>query len=252
VLQGIRSDRLCRSTLIQNVQTDGLCVLLSGSREQRARALDVLRGLHQPMVLFQETGRAHEGDVCTVRQNDRGGGRMLARLLIEDGDRNLVMVVPEMEWPAIAERVRGVREAIRDVGDGARLAVVPTGDDFDDMQAVIGDHLDRAGIPDAVLAGNDQIGFAVAKCLGARGLSVPADVRVTGFNAFEFWHYSDLVLTTVRSPAYVMGERGGAEILARLERGQFPDRDVVLPVELCPGNSTRPRAGPDAATHPWS
>lgn len=238
VLQGMRSDQLRRSTLIQNVRTDGLCVLLSGGRGERVAALEVLHRLRQPMVLFQETVANAGADMCSVRQDDREGGRMLASLLLGGGDRELVMMIPELKWPAIGERVAGVREAIAGSGTDARLTIVPTANGFEDMQAAVAAHIETHGVPDAVLAGNDQIGFAVTKYLTARGLAVPEDVRVTGFNAFEFWRYSDVMLTTVRSPAYQLGERGGAEILARLEEGAFPDRDVVLPVELCLGRTT--------------
>ena len=61
---------------------------------------------------------------------------------------------------------------------------------------------------------------------------------VTGFNAFEFWRYTDPVLTTVHSPAYEMGARGGAEIVERLKNGVFGERDIVYPVGLKVGTST--------------
>jgi len=239
VLQGIRSRKLRNSTLFQNVQTDGLCVLLSGSSAERTRTLKLLRGLRQPLVLFQErspTGASD--DLCVVRQNDRKGGWMLASLLLDGGDRDLLMVVPELEWPAIMERAEGVREAIGQRKNEAFLSIIQVKDTFYEVQTAITRHLKRASVPDAILAGNDQIGFAVTKCLAARGLHVPHDVRVTGFNAFEFWRYADLALTTVRSPAYDLGVRGGAEILERLERGSFKERDIVLPVELWLGEST--------------
>ena len=59
-----------------------------------------------------------------------------------------------------------------------------------------------------------------------------------GFNAFEFWQYTTPVLTTVRSPAYEMGARGGGEILKRLTEGRFEHAEIVYPVALQPGSST--------------
>ena len=76
------------------------------------------------------------------------------------------------------------------------------------------------------------------KLMAAHGRRVPNDVVITGFNAFEFWQFTDPVLTTIHSPAYEMGARGGEEILARLDSGSFDRREIVFPVELQRGGST--------------
>ena len=186
VLQGLKPANLASSRMLQNVRTDGLCVLLSGSVPDRACTLNTLHALHQPIVLFQQRADPGPNDLCTVRQHDREGGRLLAKLLLERGARDLLMLVPTLEWPAIGERVDGVREAVRAHGGDARMTVLATGESFDDTRQALARQLDLGAAPDAVLAGNDQMGIAAVKCLAARGISVPGDVRVTGFNAFEF------------------------------------------------------------------
>ena len=75
-------------------------------------------------------------------------------------------------------------------------------------------------------------------CLDA-GFRIPEQVQITGFNAFEIWRYVDPVLTTVRSAAHALGERAAEELIARFQAGQFRQREIVLPVEFQPGNSTR-------------
>jgi len=96
----------------------------------------------------------------------------------------------------------------------------------------------RHQLPDAILGANDQIGLAAMIWLRRRGLQVPEDVVVTGYNALESWSYSELVLTTVRSPAYDIRARGGAVILDRLQYGRFPNREEIFPVSLQIGGST--------------
>jgi LacI family transcriptional regulator len=68
---------------------------------------------------------------------------------------------------------------------------------------------------------------------------VPDDIQITGFNAFDFWRYVDPVLTTVRSAAHALGERAAAELIARLQAGTFSSHEIILPVRLEPGASTR-------------
>ena len=149
------------------------------------------------------------------------------------------MLVPSTIWPAIEERVAGVKDVVRKAGMGSKLRIVPCGNaDFRDTQAALGEEIAQGGVPDAILAGNDQMGIAAMKLIAARGLAVPGDVAITGFNAFEFWQYTEPMLTTIRSAAYEMGALGGDELLKRLTAGQFERREIVLPVVLQRGGST--------------
>jgi LacI family transcriptional regulator len=164
---------------------------------------------------------------------------MLGQVALDGGAKRLAMLVPALFWPAIGERIKGIREAIRQQKSGAELRIVSCGDgEFRSTQAALAQDLDAHGLPDAILAGNDQMGISAMKLLAARGIRIPDQVLLTGFNAFEFWQYTDPVLTTVRSPAYEIGARGGAEILKRLVEGGFALPDIVYPVTLQRGGST--------------
>ena len=71
------------------------------------------------------------------------------------------------------------------------------------------------------------------------GVGIPEQVMISGFNGFEFSQYSNPMLTTVRSPAYEMGARGGDEMVSRLETGSFTAEIITLPVDVRLGGSTR-------------
>jgi DNA-binding LacI/PurR family transcriptional regulator len=240
LLQGMGPAAVGRSPLIRDLRTDGICAMLSGSDRVRRTCLETLASLGEPLLLFQETLRPPAGaDLCRIRQDDRAGGRLLGEIVLAAGAERLLMLVPRLYWPAIGERIAGVRQAMRAAGGRAALRVVRCVDaDFSEIQAALAADLDAAGEPEAILAGNDQIGIAALKLMRARGRRVPQDVLITGFNAFDFWQYTDPVLTTVRSPAYAIGARGGEEILRRLRLGAFAEREIVFPVTLQPGGST--------------
>jgi len=110
VLQGVRHATMEQAPLLSQLETDGVCALLSGEPEERAALVERLRTLRVPVVLFQEpTGR---GDVCTIRQDDRGGAAALLRLVAEKGARRIMILLPRVEWPAMVEREAGAREAV--------------------------------------------------------------------------------------------------------------------------------------------
>ena len=122
--------------------------------------------------------------------------------------------------------------------NGARLAVVACGEDYDETQAALADYLHTHEMPDAILGGNDQMGIAAMRLLADHGLRVPEDVLVSGFNAFQFRSYTEPRLTSVVSSAYDMGARAGRELLHRLTTGAFADGEIVLPTRFAPERST--------------
>jgi LacI family transcriptional regulator len=239
LLQGLSAQAFRNSSVVRDIRTDAICAMLSGKDSLRRGIIETLLALGQPLVVFQETLKFPRADLCVIRQADREGGRLVAREVLKLGARRLVALVPEVQWPAIAERIKGLRDAIVGAGAALQLRVVKCGDgELADTQAALARDIALHGRPDAILAGNDQMGIAAMKLMAAEGLAVPRDVAITGFNAFEFWQYTTPVLTTVRSPAYEMGARGGGEILARLNEGRFAAREIVYPVALQPGAST--------------
>jgi DNA-binding LacI/PurR family transcriptional regulator len=238
LLQGLAPASFRDSGFVSGIRTDAICILLSGSDPVRRGIIETLLGLGQPVLVFQDTLRFPEADLCTIRQADREGGRMIASEALKLGARRLVMLVPAVHWPAITERVKGVRAAVAKAPP-AELRVLSCGDgELRDTQAALDRDIAEHGLPDAIIGGNDQMGIAAMKLMAGRGLQVPRDVAITGFNAFEFWQYTVPVLTSVRSPAYEMGARGGVEILKRLGSDRFDKPEIIYSVALQRGGST--------------
>jgi len=239
LMQGLSAEAFHSSSIIRGIRTDAICVMLSGADSLRRGIVETLLALRQPLLVFQDTLKFPKADLCTIRQADRDGGRLVGREVLKLGVGSVVALIPEAHWPAIAERVKGLRDAIRERSGEVALRVVKCGDgELNDTQAALARDIALHGRPDAIVAGNDQMGIAAMKLMAAQGLNVPRDVAITGFNAFEFWQYTTPVLTTVRSPAYEMGARGAHEILNRLTAGGFERSEIVFPVELQPGGST--------------
>lgn len=236
MLQGIHPALLTKSAMVRNVQTDAMCALLSGPPRVRQRAIEILSELKQPTVLFQEALQRPLHDVCVLRQNDYAGGRMLGEAVIAQGARQLLLLMPRLFWPAIHERVRGIRAAARAASAPVTVRMVRAEErDLAAIQSVLRAEFATCGAPDALLAGNDQMALGAAQVVRLAGLEIPRDIMITGFNGFEFWGFSDPALTTVKSSAYELGVRAGLELIRRLETGGFDNAEIVLPVQLEPG-----------------
>jgi phosphoserine phosphatase RsbU/P len=108
---------------------------------------------------------------------------------------------------------------------------------------------------DALLAANDYMALGAIPALEARGLEVPSDVAVVGFDDVEDARFSTPPLTTVRQPLYQQGEAAMDLVLTLIAGGKVPP-ETVAPTELvvrqscgCLSGLARPgRAGPVTMT----
>ena len=94
-------------------------------------------------------------------------------------------------------------------------------------------------LPDAIICGNDLIAFGIIDALEKKGINVPKDVSVTGFDDIPFSKLYKPPLTTVRQPMYEMGIMA-AKLLVKIINGkQKEKKGIVLEPELIVRNSTR-------------
>jgi DNA-binding LacI/PurR family transcriptional regulator len=96
-------------------------------------------------------------------------------------------------------------------------------------------------LPDAFVVSNDRMAVGVLHALQARGLSVPGDVSVVGFDDLEA-ESADPPLTTIRQPVFEMGHRA-AEVLISLVRAEEVPREHMFNPELIIRESSNPKQG---------
>ncbi len=86
---------------------------------------------------------------------------------------------------------------------------------------------DRRDPPDAIVAADDYMALGVIEALQARGLDVPRDVAVVGFDDVEEARFTEPPLTTVHQPLYEKGRFATETILAMLRGEAVADRLVM-------------------------
>ncbi len=188
-------------------------------------------------------GYAPRGAVPAVHADDYGGALAAARHLVERGHRRIGVVSSSPRPYALEERLRGVREALGEAGLRLDEALVATGD-FSTASGEAGGHalLAVAEPPTAIFALNDRMAIGVVRAAGARGLAVPADLSVVGFDDIALATLLTPPLTTVRQPGYRLGE-AAADALFTLMGGEQPGPTPIIPTELIVrGTVAAPRA----------
>src|SRR5713101_802971 len=110
-----------------------------------------------------------------------------------------------------------------------------------------------ARLPRAILCANDQTALGVIHALGQRGIKVPQDVAITGFDDVPVARHLHPPLTTVRQPMHELGATAFEVLYSRISAGAGA-ADTVLPVELivrescgCAPDPARPTQSASAA-----
>jgi DNA-binding LacI/PurR family transcriptional regulator len=238
-VQGIRPGGMASSMIMRNFDVGGFCLMASGTPAYRKETARTLVGLDQPMIIFQEDFTGLGDDLCIVRQDDRGGGRLIGDHLLARRARRLLMVIPQQPWPAMENRIEGVRDSIEGSGVDVEFTVIECKTEaFGDAQHAVAQYLATHQTPDAVIGGNDAIATAALLLLLDRGFKVPQEIRVIGFNGFAAHRYSRPRLTTILSASYAIGETAGHAMLSRLKGAAFECTEYVLPVQFDLGETT--------------
>jgi DNA-binding LacI/PurR family transcriptional regulator len=237
-LQGMRGDQLSTSMIMRSLEVGGFCAMISGQKGQRHQIVERLTSLGQPVIVFQEAISTSGRDLCVIRQDDYGGGQLIADHLLARRVKSCLIVVPRQDWPAIEYRVAGLRDGLARDPTVSIATVESASESFIDVQASIARHLTSHPVPGAVFGANDAIATAALLLLLDQGCRVPDEVKVIGFNGFEVHRYSRPQLTTVLSVPYQMGERAGQAMLQRLHKGSFEAPDQLLPVIFDPKLTT--------------
>jgi LacI family transcriptional regulator len=242
VIHGASQSGVGSVPLLQRIETDAICVMLSGAEAERRAILAQVAALGQPVVVFQDSLPEDVADGCSLIQDDFAGGVAIARHLFDARARQVALLWPKAVWPAMERREAGIRSVLARLSQPPALHLVySTDESFERTQAALERHVAAHGVPDIVIGGNDQMAIAAMKFVTSRGLKVPEDVRIAGFNGFDFWRYVTPELTTVFSPAYELGQAAGKAILERLATGEFPYRSKMLPVRFAPNRSSSSR-----------
>jgi LacI family transcriptional regulator len=147
------------------------------------------------------------------------GGRAAARLLLDAGHRDLVLLAGARDAVASTLREDGAREELAAAGLPA-LRTVETGWDISDGFAAATAVLTSPGRPTALVCANDRVAVGAVLAAGRLGLDVPGDLSVVGYDD-DAALAAPMVpaLTTIALPHRQIGEAAVARVLADLGGG---------------------------------
>ncbi|WP_426506274.1 LacI family DNA-binding transcriptional regulator [Dactylosporangium sp. McL0621] len=220
-------------------------VLITPVDESPNSRLEQLIQRGTPVVLVDRGSGRHSR--CSVAVDDVLGGRLAGEHLVEQGHRHIAFVGGPMSIAQVHDRHAGIAEAVE---GRAELSVVPTPNltvasgraaatQIAAQVAAAGD--DR---PTAVFCANDLLALGVLQEMTQRGVRVPQDVAIVGYDDIEFAAAAAVPLSSVRQPREQLGRTAAALLLEEIEDdGRHEHRHVVFQPELIVRDSSgRPRS----------
>jgi len=222
---------------------DGLILLLTYPG-RLAEELAALRLQGSVIVTF---GGVLQGRDAVVQ--DYGPAmRELMEYLLRLGHRRIGFV-HGVARPALgADRLFGYRRALRAAGLPAEKELtVHCGATLQDGVLASGQLLRLEPRPTAIVGVNDLMAVGALQAAARRGLAVPGDLSVAGFDDIDMAAYLVPPLTTVRADGEELGRQAGQLLFQRLADPALPPQRVTIPTRLLIRGSTglcpRPQEG---------
>lgn len=202
--------------------------------------LDALTQAGLPLVVLDPLHLPHS-DVNSVGSTNFAGGFAAAQHLLGLGHRRVAYLGGPATSSANQARVHGYRAAMEAGRTRVPAAYVRPGE-FTYRSGVLGAAalLDLAEPPTAVFAGNDEIALGVIETARTRGLRVPEDLSVVGFDDMLLARMASPPLTTVRQPLREMGGVALRTALRLADGEKLESHHVELATELVVRASTAP------------
>ncbi|WP_428851238.1 LacI family DNA-binding transcriptional regulator [Imbroritus primus] len=176
--------------------------------------------------------------------DNRVAGRQAAEHLLQLGHREFAFISGYLASNQRSQqRYQGLLEAI--AAGGGRLPrelVIEADYAFSEGYRAALQLLESGQRFTALVCGNDYLALGAMAGLRERGLRIPHDMSVIGFNDSEFSAFVDPPLTTIRFPSVEIGTAAAETLLAAIEGAERMPPALMLPTTLVQRSSTAPAA----------
>lgn len=188
-------------------------------------------------IPFVSIDRYFTEKVAYVTSNNYHGGEIAAEELIKRGCKNLgfISAIAPQKNDTL-KRKNGFVDKAKELGQAVYIYQKPEpildyNQFFDDFFATYTDC-------DGLLAMNDQTALILLKYLDQKGINVPDELQVIGYDGFHYFEGYETNLTSIKQPIKEMAQ-AALTMLFKLIDGAVIEEPIVLPVEFKPGNTTK-------------
>lgn len=218
---------------LYNNRIEGLLINLTPETNDLTH-LDIFLEKGVPVVLFDRVKSPVGCGCTTVTIDNRQAGYDVTSHLASQGCRRIVYLGENTTCPVFGERAKGYRDAIAEHGLDADPELVIEGHLNTETGARVVDRILRMKKrPDGIFCGNDMSAASVMFELKQRGIRIPGEIAISGFNNTYLSRIVEPSLTTVKYPGDEMGRIAADSLMEILDQeSQVATQNVLLRHEL--------------------
>jgi len=204
--------------------------ILICSTEKNDRYSELLKTSGIPFVLFNCTNNSFK---CNYVINDNVYGAYLAvDYLIKRGYEDIYFIYSHIQTTTYYKRTEGCKKAFKENNIPlGKLKLLYSQRSIDSFYKITRRKINFTGKRIGILVWDDEMAAVVCRAIIDKGLKIPEDVGIVGYDDIDIAKYSIIPLTTIQNPSYELGEKA-AEIL--LDRIRSKDLSKINEVILKP------------------
>lgn len=208
-------------TLVRNRLADGVILMRPSISEEE------LAEFAASFPVVQCDCPSGKGEIPFVSIDNRAAAREMTERIIACGHRRIALLWSEDGYAAAAERFAGYREALKGAGLPFSEELVLCGNyGYRNAKEVTGAFLEREK-PDAIFALSDRMAAGAMAAICEKGLSVPDDISVAGFDNIDISYIVNPPLTTVSQNQYRMGTLAMQKLLTMMQTGKKEGSEYI-------------------------
>ena len=162
------------------------------------------------------------------------GGRMAAEHLIDCGCKSIVCIKGQQEISSARDRYQGYKDVCNE--QGIKEQTMDSAYDFDEGMKVTEELLEKYKDVDGIIACNDMVAISAYKVLHKKGIKVPEQIQLIGFDDIALSKLITPELTTISQPVDEIGAKA-AELIIQKDNGE--QQEYIFEAKLVEREPTR-------------
>lgn len=172
---------------------------------------------------------SHYDSIDSFTCDNEYGAYSAVKYLIEKGRRKIAYIHGSPQWMDSNDRFAGYKKALAEHGIEFHPDLVKNAYyDYSKARIVTDEFLSQWNKPDAIFAANDKMAQGTIAALHAKGLSVPDDISVIGYDDIKENEYADIPLTTIAQPLKEICAALIERIVPVMEQREKPKNTVFV------------------------
>lgn len=214
--------------ILQSEAIDGLIVTPYHEEDELVKSL-----VHEGFPIVCVDRNLSNVDVDVVVVDNKAGTYRAIKHLIQLGHKRIGFIGGLYSIPTSRHRKDGYLKALKEHDIPVDKSLIQFGDSkYENGKQLVQNFLDMDEPPTALFTGNNVITLAGLEVIHSRGLKIPDDIAIVGFDDMYWSNSLNPPLTAVSQPGYEIGRQAARMLFERLNEPNKPPRKIVLNTEL--------------------